>query len=150
MKVFIGFLLLISIQLSAQAKTLNFFRENYAKAISDKKLCFKMIEELELLKEDPIFLAYLGGLQSVKANHVFNPIRKLSTFNKGKNNIEKAVRLSPNNPEIRFIRLSIQKNIPAFLGYNDNIEEDIKLINSKQEAISSNVVLLNIEELIKK
>jgi uncharacterized pyridoxal phosphate-containing UPF0001 family protein len=150
MRIIVGFLLLISMQLNAQNNTLNFFRENYIKAVSDKKLCLQMIKELEELKGEPIFLAYLGGLQSVKANHVFNPIKKLSTFNRGKSNIEKAVKLSPTNPEIRFIRLSIQKNIPGFLGYKNNIQEDIKLINSNQFAISSNVVLQHIEELIKK
>lgn len=141
---------MISTPLSAQNNSLDFFRENYTKAVSDKKLCFKMIKELELLKNDPIYLGYLGGLQAIKANHVFNPIRKLSTFNKGKNNIEKALKLSPRNPEIRFIRLSIQKNIPAFLGYKDNVQEDIKFINSNKSIISSTDVLLNIEELINK
>jgi hypothetical protein len=92
-------------------------------------------------------MGYLGGLQTIWANHVFNPINKLKTFKEGKINIEKAIKLDPDNVELRFIRLSIQKNAPSFLGYNSNINSDKEFIKSNQKTISSAIVRNNINEL---
>lgn len=48
-------------------------------------------------------MAYLGGLQTIWANHVFSPISKLNTFKEGKKNIEQAIKKEPENVELRFI-----------------------------------------------
>lgn len=58
------------------------------------------------------------------AKYVFNPFSKFSYFKKGKNMLEKAVHADKNNIELRFLRYTIQTNIPAFLGYNDDLETD--------------------------
>ena len=129
---------------------LNEVRASYSKAVLDKKLCKKMIEELELSKEKSVIaLAYLGAYQTIWANHVFSPINKFSTFKKGKKNIEQAILLEPNNVELRFIRLSIQKNIPHFLGYKSNINEDIAFIEKNRLKINSDILEKNIDALLK-
>jgi len=94
-------------------------------------------------------LAYLGGLQTIWANHVFSPISKLNTFKEGTKNIESAIKKEPNNVELRFIRLSIQKNISAFLGYKSNIKEDTQFIKDNRQQITSMDVQKNIGELLK-
>lgn len=105
--------------------TLDKVRINYTKVVSDKELCEKMISELtELQNNSATHLAYLGGLQTIQANHVFSPISKLKTFNKGKKNIEQAIKSETENAELRFIRLSIQYNVPKFLGYSSDIDTD--------------------------
>ena len=43
---------------------------------------------------------------------------------KANRTINAAVNQSPANIEIRFIRFAVQKNIPPFLGYSENLEED--------------------------
>lgn len=99
------------------ATGLDVVRANYNKVLSDKKLCKEMISELEKTKTNSAtHLAYLGGLKAIWANHVFSPISKVNTFDEGKKNIEKAIKAEPDNVELRFIRLSIQKNAPGFLG----------------------------------
>ena len=128
---------------------LNYVRENYGKAVNDKKLCAQLIESLEARKDETVFLAYLGGLQTIWANHVVNPISKFSTFKKGKNNIESAVKQDVNNIEIRFIRLSVQKNAPSFLGYNKNRNEDISFLKKHRSEITSPLLLKMINELLK-
>lgn len=125
------------IGLLAQSIDLDFIRKNYDKAVFDKKLCSTMIEELKAEKENNIYLAYLGGLQTIWANHTMNPISKLQTFNKGKSNLEKAVEMMPNDIEIRFVRLSVQKNAPRFLGYHQHIKTDKEFIKQHQHTISS-------------
>ena len=109
-----------------------------------------MIEELELSKEKSVIaLAYLGGYQTIWANHVFNPLSKLATFKKGKNNIELAISKEPENVEIRYIRFSVQKNAPSFLGYNNNLKEDRDFLVKNKKNINSDFVQKNIETLLK-
>lgn len=116
---------------------------------------------LKQKKSDAVTKAYIGTLESILADQQGNPFSKLSWFNKGKKKIEEAVNESPKNPEIRFLRLSVQANAPSFLFYNSNIEEDKKIvidnldyfekIGTKKEIISflkTNVELTN-EELQK-
>ena len=94
-------------------------------------------------------MAYLGALQTIWANHTLNPLSKLSTFKKGKKNIEAAIKKEPNNAESRFIRLSVQKNAPKFLGYQSNIKEDVEFIKNNRSQIKSNILNQYIEPLLK-
>ncbi|WP_246361554.1 hypothetical protein [Moheibacter lacus] len=109
-----------------------------------------MIEELELSKEKSVIaLAYLGAYQTSWANHVFNPLSKLATFKKGKNNIELANSKEPENVEISYIRFSVQKNSPSFLGFNNNLKEDRDFLKNKKKNINSDLLQKNIETLLK-
>ncbi len=129
---------------------LNKVRENYSQFKSNKELCLNTMIELSKMKDkSPIHLAYLGALQTIWANHNVSPISKLNTFKKGKDNIELAIVAAPENVEIRFIRLSVQKNAPSFLFYNSNIMGDKDFIKKHLHQIESNVLLENISELLK-
>ncbi|WP_413997927.1 hypothetical protein ACMDB5_08980 [Flavobacterium sp. W1B] len=112
-------------------------RANYEKAVSDKKICQLMIEQLSTANESAVHLAYLGAFQTIWAKHSSGPISKLRTFTTGKRNIEEAVISKPNNIEIRLLRLSVQSNSPSFLGYKKNIEDDKKFIQSNSKNITS-------------
>jgi hypothetical protein len=95
-----------------------------------------------------VMTAYLGGLQAIWANHVNNPISKLNTFTKGKKNIELALKKDSNNVEIRYIRLSIQKNTPAFLGYQSEIKMDQQFIEKNKHKVTSPTLKKNIDFLL--
>lgn len=117
-------------------------RSAYPIAVKDKELCSTLIQELSVQApmeetEHALLLAYRGGFQTIWANHVFSPMAKLRTFNQGKENIERAVSIDPDSPEIRYIRLSVQKNAPGFLGYRGAIEKDTEFLRNNQERISS-------------
>ena len=129
---------------------LEYIRNHYQQAVSDKKMCEAMITELEKNSKNSVHLAYLGGLQSIWANHVGNPFSKLSTFKRGKTNIEKAVNSDSDNVEIRLIRLSVQKNCPAFLGYSKNIKEDEQFIIKHKEKINSSGLIQLYDSVLKK
>src|SRR5690606_4596858 len=120
--------------------TLDQVRNNYTKAVNDKQVCELMIKELENSSNNDVSLAYLDAFQTIWANHVINPLSKYNTFVKGKKNIEKAVKSSPNNIEIRFLRYSVQKNAPSFLGYNDNITEDLNYIKKHKNTVDNMVL----------
>lgn len=136
--------------ISFHATDLDVVRANYNKLLSDKELCEKMIVELtETKNNSATHLAYLGGLQTIWANHVFSPISKLNTFKEGKKNIEQAIKKEPDNVELRFIRLSVQKNAPSFLGYKSNINEDTEFIKENRHQIGSEILQKNIGTLLK-
>jgi len=92
-------------------------RKNYQKAVSDKKICKEMLKHFENKSNTGLDLAYQGAFQAVWAKHAIDPFEKLTTFRKGKKNLDKAVKQNPNLIETRFLRYSIQKESPAFLGY---------------------------------
>ena len=137
MKLLMLLLSVLLMNFSFNSSDLNEVRSSYSKAVLDKKLCEKMIEDLELSKEKSVIaLAYLGAYQTVWANHIFNPLTKLATFKKGKKNIELAISKEPENIEIRYIRFSVQKNAPSFLGYNSHLKEDRDfLVKNKKKSI---------------
>ncbi len=80
------------------------------------------------LQTEPLFIAYKGVAIASLARYATNPIQKLEHFNDGKNLLETAIRLAPQQAEIRLLRLSIQLASPPFLAYNANIEEDKSFI----------------------
>lgn len=136
---------------AVNAINLDVVRANYQKVVSDKVLCEITITQLEETKNhSATHLGYLGGMQTIWANHVINPISKLNTFNTGKKNIEEAIKNAPDNVELRYIRLSVQKNAPSFLGYYANMKEDIEFIKKHRYQISSNVLKNNIDKLLDK
>lgn len=122
----------------AAAEKVEDVRTSYIRSVADKDLCKAMILKLEPQQTGSgILRAYLGAFNAVWASHVFNPVTKLKSFNKGKKYIEAAVKEEPGNIEIRFIRLSVQKSCPFFLGYSGQIQEDTKFIHANIGQINS-------------
>ncbi len=124
-------------------------RKNYQNAVKDKESCKMMIRELGKQNNNNVQLAYYGAFQAIWANHVFNPIEKLSTFIRGKKNIDNAAKLSSDNIEIIFIRYSIQKNCPRFLGYRSNLKEDRNFLIKNVSTIASMDLKKMVENIIK-
>lgn len=150
MKVFISLLLVFMMLVPYNNPDINLVRTNYSIAVQDKNLCKRMIEELEQSKEkSAVYLAYLGGYQTIWAHHVFSPMSKFSTFKKGKKNIELAISKEPENVEIRYIRFMVQKNAPSFLGYNGNLKEDKDYMIKNKNNVHSELIQKDLEKLLK-
>lgn len=130
--------------------SLNELRNNYPNSISSKETCKKMIDDLSKEKLNAVEKGYYGAYLAVWANHVWNPMDKLSTFKKGKTELENAIKDDPNNVELRFLRLSIQSNIPGILNYKQNIKSDLAFIKDHKNEIKSNQLLNMVNELITK
>ncbi len=88
-----------------------------------------LVEKLQTVNANskPELIGYKGMSNLMVCYHSFNPYTKYTNFIKGKNILEQAINKDPNNIELRFLRLSVQLNVPSFLGYSSNINED-KLI----------------------
>ncbi|NVO21604.1 MAG: hypothetical protein HXX13_18025 [Bacteroidetes bacterium] len=90
------------------------------------------------LTANSILLAYRGAASAASAGSVGGVYKKLEYFSNGKKEIELAVHKSPDDPEIRFLRLATQLNAPSFLGYHSNIEEDKNHIISSLAKLKGN------------
>lgn len=141
------FVLLLDSIFASNAMSLEDVRNNYQFAVKDKSICQSMIQQLEKNPETNVHLAYLGAFQTIWSNYTFRPVDKISTFNKGKTNIDKAVKLSPNDVEIIFIRHSVQKTCPGFLGYKNNWKEDEFFLSKKRNSITSATLKNMVEKL---
>ncbi|MFT3739428.1 MAG: hypothetical protein QM786_11770 [Breznakibacter sp.] len=71
---------------------------------------------------------YTGALYIRMAGFLTIPARRLDSFKKGKELIEKEIKNDPENVEYRFVRLIMQEQVPPMLHYDMNREEDKTLI----------------------
>jgi hypothetical protein len=92
----------------------------------------KLVSYMEgITMDDPALLKVCKGpALATTVNCESMPWHKLKNFNKGKNYIESAVQSDAYKREVRFVRFTIQSNIPGLLNY-DNLEEDKRFILKK-------------------
>lgn len=124
-------------------------RENYPLAIKDKEVCNAEIERIKDSKTtDPLEMAYQGAYRMVWADHLSTPISKLNSFKAGKKLIDAALKKRYGDPEIHFLRLTIQQNAPAILKYNKDIQEDMNQIVKNWGSITSSKLKQQIKDFL--
>lgn len=72
--------------------------------------------------------AYKAALEGVKAYWAFLPLSKLNHLQKSQRKFETAIKKDPNNAEMRFLRITIEINIPTALGIKTHQKEDMAVI----------------------
>lgn len=78
----------------------------------------------------PTELAYKGATIALMAKFSAGPHTKLKYVNRALEIINEAVKKDPENFEIRYLRFSIERNLPAILNNSKNIKSDIELIHA--------------------
>src|SRR5687768_14330751 len=104
---------------------ITYIRELYTKAAfteSQNKLLLNTLNKNNKL--DVTCEAYRGAATILMAKHSINPYSKLKHFYDGKKILEAAIKKDPGNVEARYLRFTIQSNVPDFLGYNNEIQAD--------------------------
>lgn len=98
--------------------------------------------------KSPLNICYLGVVQALKAKHAWNPYYKVKYLNDAEKTLQVAVNHEPDNIEIRFMRFSIEHNVPGFLGYTKHLvtdrEEMIKQLDRKYYATADHEVVITI------
>lgn len=118
--------LLLWLCFSASAQKTESVQELYITAYKSKENAFNFYQLTEENQsKSPINLAYFGAAKMIYAKYSKNKIELLKD---GKTIIENAIKSNPNDVELRFIRLSIQENLPKIVSYRKNIDEDKKYI----------------------
>lgn len=94
-------------------------------AIESKKTTDSLYTSLAAVKSPSALTSgYMGTLEALKAKHAWNPYYKVKYLNDCEKTFKAAIHRDPHNIEIRFMRFSIEHNVPGFLGYNKNLEAD--------------------------
>ena len=104
-------------------------RKQFSIGISKEQTSL-FIEQLEDEKAIE-FQAYLAVMYFMKAKYVGFPTTKFKYFKKGKVKLNTLILKYPKNIEIRYLRFVLQHQTPSFLGYNNHIKEDFKIIEGE-------------------
>ncbi len=119
---FLGFL-------SNSQISIDSIRTWYALSVEDEDKAESMTEFLtEIKNKSAIEFAYLASAQALLGHHAYNPYNKLYWVKTASPNFDKAVKLEPNNPEIRFLRFAVEHYVPSFLGYSEHVEKDLNYL----------------------
>lgn len=122
------FLLLLNCSLlfsqSSDNQLLSTIRNDLPSAFESDSVCSALLNKYKSVStSDPLLSGYIGGLYFARSKHA--PLTsKISALKTGTEKLETAIEKKPNNVELLFLRLTIQLNLPRFLGYNDDIESD--------------------------
>ena len=100
-------------------------RKLYEQAAVKEKAQSDLSNLLENIKvETSLISGYKGANMMIGAHYSYSPFGKLNQFNKGKKLIQFAIENEPKSLELRYLRFTIQTNIPRFLGYSSYINRD--------------------------
>lgn len=103
-------------------------RRHYELAAADKSAGEKFYQLLAEYKDrDGLVLAYKGASEAIRARDA-SMFNKLTYVQDAAKTFEQAVSIDPQNPEIRFLRFSVESNLPAFLGLSKHVDEDKELL----------------------
>ncbi len=103
-------------------------RQKMPRAFEDEKESQALYDKISKVKDpDPILKGYIGGVNIAQSKHA-PLLDKSGYFKKGTALLDEAIKEKPNTLELLFLRLTIQINLPSFLGYNDNRDDDKKFV----------------------
>lgn len=120
------------------SQNLETIRAQYPKAKDDSELTNHLYEELAGVSESDVVLsAYKGAISSLKADFARRIRDKKEYFKEGAALLDHAVAADPENIEVRYLRLTVQENAPAIVGYRGNIDEDKEIIKKNFASVKS-------------
>lgn len=103
------------------------YRNLFNTAHSSENDCKKLLE-LSINDDTALGRAYFYSASMMNTRFIHNPFKKMSEFNNFKNKFEDLISENFETVELHFIRYTIQKNIPKFIGYYKNIDADRKIV----------------------
>lgn len=123
---------------TASSLSLQEIRSLYLKSHKDEACCSELLKKLQNIDplKEPVAAGYKGCATMMMANYTYNPARKLSAFYEGRDLLENVIQKNSENPELRYLRYTIQTNVPSFIGYNKAIESDKKFLIAQVNNLS--------------
>lgn len=133
----IGLYLIVAFNTGAQVIDHAGARALFLEAGSDSCKARELFNVLDKqpVEKNAVLLAYKGVAETMLARCTKRNIEKLSVFNSGRRNLERALAMDPLNWEIRFLRFQLQTQIPALLNYNHFREDKPFLLEKLPQAV---------------
>jgi hypothetical protein len=117
--------LLLTLTISTQAHV----REDFHKAMGSEERLVKFLKH-QVNQTDEVHKAYNALATCMMAEYQFWPADKWRSFTKGRDQLETCLLSDPTNPELRYIRLLIQLNVPGIVNYSSDVTNDINVFAS--------------------
>ncbi len=111
----------------AQANTtdLTTLRHLYAEAAFSEDVAQRLHQRLRPYQgTDAVVLAYKGVAEALQARYVWSPLAKLRAVRVAQVLFTQAVGTAPANVEVRFLRFTIETNVPRYLGFSQHLADD--------------------------
>lgn len=110
-------------------------RGEYVHASKDEQAANRFHKKMSAYKDkDPLILAYKAASEAVMAKYVWNPYSKLKQLKASAVIFEEAVALDSTNPEIRFLRFTVEHYVPRYLNLSANVEDDKRIVINSLKA----------------
>lgn len=136
-KITITFLFTI-LNIFAYSTNIEKIRELYTKAYLSELDCKLFGENLTKEKKTcSLIEAYTGCYFLMKCKFTKKPLQKINYFVAGKTNIEQAIKMNPKSVELRFLRYSVQRQLPRFLFYFSELNNDLQFIRENVNKIQN-------------
>ncbi len=104
-------------------------RKLFQDSVTEEKKAHTLWKLLSSYKgHEPIFIAYKASAKAMLARYHWSPMHKLQYLTESMHGFKKAVKGSPPNIEIRFLRFAVQHHMPGFLGLESTLERDKQII----------------------
>jgi hypothetical protein len=118
---------------------LNEIRLLYKQASENESVVPILLEKLQAsaTQQKAVLLGYRGAVFALQGKYAWMPFSKLSFLQDALATLHKAIQQDPENVEIRFLRLTVEKNIPMFLGMAIHLTEDKDKILENILAVST-------------
>lgn len=125
-------LLILLVNFSSWNTDIDTIRNLYLSAHISEENCNNLQKKINNAQnKNPILIkGYEGCFYFIKCQFINNPFEKLKYFDKGKELLESAIKEDPQSVELKFLRYSIQKNLPKFLLYYENTEKDLIFVKN--------------------
>ncbi|WP_400191709.1 hypothetical protein [Hymenobacter sp. B81] len=100
-------------------------RRHYQQAAADEAASRHFHALMSRASErDAVQLAYKAAAEALLAKHTGGVFDKLERVKAASRQFDAAVALSPQHPEVRFLRFSVESNLPRFLGASKHVDDD--------------------------
>jgi hypothetical protein len=137
--IFIFALFVISHSADGQSFDKNYLRTHYQQCFKRKTALDSFVTALEgAANRSPAEESYLGISYGLTIQYVDGMWSKYRVLSKAKNLLNNAVDRDPKDPELRFMRFTLEHNIPAFLCMSIHMNDDLKTIMSVPSFLDEN------------
>jgi hypothetical protein len=117
-------------------------RSSLLRAIEHKTTLDSLAVQLDLIEnKTPAQECYLGMCNALYCQYDDGNWAKLKHVMKSKNHLNNAIERDPADPELRFMRLMLEHFLPAFLGMNKHIPDDLKVIFANLDFVDADPAL---------